>query len=599
VFRAYDAERERVVAVKLFTLDLPPERVHQLVAALDELVSADLSHPTIVAPLAAGISDVSAYLAEELVPADSLDLAVRQYGPAPPADAVRVVAHLAGALDFAAIVDIAHGALHPRDVLISTNETRLTGLGIGRALERVGVAAPIRRPYTAPERVNGASWDRRADVFSLAVLAHELLWARRLAGTGAHAADALTEIGGGELSKLKDLFARALADDPADRFTTALEFAEALKAAFPSVSIAEPGDNRRSRASSAAKLATAKSLDVESRLPLDEALPLSDAPLRAPDPFEQTMASSIASASAAPLDAADMFEPDDLLRSSPPAESFEPTIDAPPPISVLERSRSAVWPLIASLAVGLAIGFAGGYGAGSRERLPSPPSEGTIAQSQTTAVAQAGRDATEVAVGEPARPKRDVTGDSNTPQVRSTTDTRSDGREARPKPDGAAESAPIQPKPETAPGNARVRLKPATTADNSVARREPNAGSARRSAPTTSRSASSDRQPGRLAQDRMSAAPGTRRRSATEPASTVAESGTAGSFIGALSVDSRPTGARVFLDGKLIGTTPLAVSTVRAGEHVVRLERDGYRRWSSSVRVVASEQNRVTASLER
>ena len=97
----------------------------------------------------------------------------------------------------------------------------------------------------------------------------------------------------------------------------------------------------------------------------------------------------------------------------------------------------------------------------------------------------------------------------------------------------------------------------------------------------------------------MSAAPGTRRRSATEPASTVAESGTAGSFIGALSVDSRPTGARVFLDGKLIGTTPLAVSTVRAGEHVVRLERDGYRRWSSSVRVVASEQNRVTASLER
>jgi hypothetical protein len=66
-----------------------------------------------------------------------------------------------------------------------------------------------------------------------------------------------------------------------------------------------------------------------------------------------------------------------------------------------------------------------------------------------------------------------------------------------------------------------------------------------------------------------------------------------------LHVESRPGGARVFLDGRLIGTTPLSVPSVAAGEHAVRLERDGYRRWSSSVRIVAAEQNRVTASLER
>jgi hypothetical protein len=75
--------------------------------------------------------------------------------------------------------------------------------------------------------------------------------------------------------------------------------------------------------------------------------------------------------------------------------------------------------------------------------------------------------------------------------------------------------------------------------------------------------------------------------------------GTMGRFVGMLTVESRPTGARVFLDGKLMGTTPLAVASLGAGEHAVRLERDGYRRWSSSVRIVANEQNRVTASLER
>jgi hypothetical protein len=75
--------------------------------------------------------------------------------------------------------------------------------------------------------------------------------------------------------------------------------------------------------------------------------------------------------------------------------------------------------------------------------------------------------------------------------------------------------------------------------------------------------------------------------------------GTTGRFVGALTVDSRPSSAKVFIDGKLAGSTPLQLAGLDAGEHVVRIELDGYRRWSSSVRVVASEQNRVTASLEK
>jgi hypothetical protein len=43
----------------------------------------------------------------------------------------------------------------------------------------------------------------------------------------------------------------------------------------------------------------------------------------------------------------------------------------------------------------------------------------------------------------------------------------------------------------------------------------------------------------------------------------------------------------------------MLLQAVRAGEHAIRMEREGYRNWSSSVRVVASERNRVTASLEK
>src|SRR5678815_2255322 len=58
VFRAYDPERDRLVAVKLFRLDIPPHRVHQLAAELDTIIAAELTHPVIALPFAAGIAGV-------------------------------------------------------------------------------------------------------------------------------------------------------------------------------------------------------------------------------------------------------------------------------------------------------------------------------------------------------------------------------------------------------------------------------------------------------------------------------------------------------------------------------------------------------------
>jgi hypothetical protein len=82
------------------------------------------------------------------------------------------------------------------------------------------------------------------------------------------------------------------------------------------------------------------------------------------------------------------------------------------------------------------------------------------------------------------------------------------------------------------------------------------------------------------------------------PAKTAPPPPATGPYEGALLVESRPTGARVYVDGRLVGTTPMSVASIRVGSHVVRLELDGYRRWSDSVRVVAGERTRVAASLE-
>ncbi len=67
---------------------------------------------------------------------------------------------------------------------------------------------------------------------------------------------------------------------------------------------------------------------------------------------------------------------------------------------------------------------------------------------------------------------------------------------------------------------------------------------------------------------------------------------------GALRVESRPSGATVFVDGRVVGTTPLQVSDLTPGPRQVRLELPGHRAWATTTSVVAGQSVRVAASLE-
>jgi hypothetical protein len=68
---------------------------------------------------------------------------------------------------------------------------------------------------------------------------------------------------------------------------------------------------------------------------------------------------------------------------------------------------------------------------------------------------------------------------------------------------------------------------------------------------------------------------------------------------GSVSVMSRPSGAQVILDGRVVGRTPLVIPNVTPGTHSVRLELAGFTRWATSVDVNAGARARVAASLEQ
>ena len=310
------------MAVKAFTLDITPERAQELSDQLQHVVDIDLEHPHIARPIATGVVDSVAYLAQQYVAGESLDAAIRQYGPAPAADAARLIGHVAEALDVAALMGVFHGALHPRDILVTPGETHLTGLGISMALERIGQHGPIRRPYAAPERESGQEWGAPADVFSLAVIAYEVLTGRRALPGTEQPLPGLTDIQVKDPAGLREILETSIDPDPGRRPATALEFAGALASALVDVGAARASGERGSGSRRKIKPRAPK-------LPgLDESLVAEDGEAAAPP-------TSVDEHESAPAHEAPDAGHSELVASVSPSDALAVNFDGPPMAEVI------------------------------------------------------------------------------------------------------------------------------------------------------------------------------------------------------------------------------------------------------------------------
>ncbi len=326
VFRSYDSQRERLVVVKAFKLDLVPEQSAVLADALREIVARPVDDRGIVRAVDAGLAGATPFLALEFVSEDTLDALLREPREITPGTVVSLCRAMGRAVDAAWDAGTGHGALHPRDVFVrGADDVAITGFGVAQALQTVGLKVPVRRPYTAPERAAGGVWDCRADVYSLGAIVQELL-----ARSGAPSVEASA------------VLQRALAEEPADRFPTATALADALERAVAAALLA---------VSSAAAVATGAHRPIEIDAGAESADPVANAPLRG-------------------------------LRDSEAMEPVSPiTIDAPPSIaafalpSYATDSRPAfpwlatVTVAVACLAAGGLIGFRLGFSRGNAVRI--------------------------------------------------------------------------------------------------------------------------------------------------------------------------------------------------------------------------------------
>jgi hypothetical protein len=69
-------------------------------------------------------------------------------------------------------------------------------------------------------------------------------------------------------------------------------------------------------------------------------------------------------------------------------------------------------------------------------------------------------------------------------------------------------------------------------------------------------------------------------------------------FAGNLAVQSNPAGGTVFIDRQRVGETPLRLTRLTAGSHVVWIESEGHARWTAAVQVNTDKLVRVNATLQ-
>lgn len=186
VYRAYDIELERYVAIKVFAAGEADDDARRRSEAT---ALARLSHPNLVslhdAHLSSGDDPAPSFLVMELV--DGEDLGTRLHrGPLPGDEVAAIASAIAEALVVVHAAGIVHRDLKPGNILLGDSEVpgglphaKLADFGIAHLIgsERLTTAGTIigTAGYLSPEQANGSEPGPSADIYSLGLVVLESL----------------------------------------------------------------------------------------------------------------------------------------------------------------------------------------------------------------------------------------------------------------------------------------------------------------------------------------------------------------------------------------------------------------------------------------
>ena len=254
VYEGYDPMIKRIVALKTIRADqLAGAAGPNVIARFrrEAQAAGRLNHPNIVSIYEFGEDAGTWFIAMEKIEGRELKQCFETNERFTTADIVRIMSQVLDALDYSHRQGVIHRDIKPANIfLLPGGVVKVGDFGIAHIetsnLTQVG--AVMGTPsYMSPEQIMGLPVDGRSDLFSAGVVLYQFLTGERpFAGSATTTMQKVLKEDPLPPSSLNvqapagmdAVVRKALAKRPEDRFQTAHEFADALRAAAPGVSAA-------------------------------------------------------------------------------------------------------------------------------------------------------------------------------------------------------------------------------------------------------------------------------------------------------------------------------------------------------------------------
>ncbi len=246
VFKAYDPDIDRELAIKFLKSQLRGDSEYHTRFLREAKGAGVLSHPNIVTVFDVGDEGGHPYIAMELIEGPTLGDLTQGQKPLPVRTVIEIGIQLVKALDYAHKKGIVHRDVKPGNIMMirDTTTIKVADFGICRidnseATQATQVGNVLGTPnYMSPEQVLGEKVDSRSDLFSAGVVLYQLLTGHLPfdGETLISVAYKITKTEPPSLDKLRPdvplalrrIVDRALKKQPEKRFQTGDEFAAAL-----------------------------------------------------------------------------------------------------------------------------------------------------------------------------------------------------------------------------------------------------------------------------------------------------------------------------------------------------------------------------------
>src|SRR5712692_9608855 len=244
VYKAYEPPLDRHVAIKVLPEFFAEAVDYRLRFQLEAVAIAKLRHLNILSVFAYGEENGIPYIVSEFM--DGGTLAERLNGAMMVEEVVALLGPIAAALDYAHAQGVLHRDIKPSNIMMVGDGTPvLTDFGLAKlmAADSITLSGQVlgTPEYMAPELCAGEKGGPRADFYSLAVVAYEMLSGRVPFKGNTPAATIVAqineplppaqEVNPDLLAGVATVLDKALAKAPDDRYQSAVEFVAALAAA--------------------------------------------------------------------------------------------------------------------------------------------------------------------------------------------------------------------------------------------------------------------------------------------------------------------------------------------------------------------------------